>query len=721
MTSLIFFNFRTFFPLFWCALVFISSLSAKTQEPKIEDFIEEGVHVDLKDPEFKDGKLTTEHGGIVRATNLRIQAQSITYFRSAEGAKVIAEGDLLVQFYNWAFTGERLEFDLASNTGIINEGRCSMEPWFLGGKTIRLENDGSFYLFDGYVTTSQTDCHEWEIDTECARLECNKYLTAKNVTFKIIRVPILWIPKFKINLDTIFDSPIKYTVRFGGQDGTRLGVSYEIFSWNRLKTYLRVDWRMKRGLGGGLETYWTSKDKDHSFQSINYVASDNSISNPHEKTRYRFKGLYRGELPDNKTSIKVCYDKLSDKDMAKDYKDESFKIDEPGRTELYIHHQETNWVSNFFTRVQINNFQSLKQELPTFSTAFRPFNIFDMRTLSNYSFKLSYLDYDYAHSVKNVSDYHSTRYELNQQIYRPMPVCYGTLTPTAGIKAIYYGDSPSGTPKELVLGAFGLNWNAEIWKRFNQFKHVLTPYLDYTYITFPSTDPSRHFIFDIDDGWYRLNTLRFGFTNALYYRNQECCIKKVFDLDIYSYAFFHTETIPVPIPKVYFQATSRLFENVNHFYTLVLNLQRKQLDSFDWRVEWTISSNLAFAAEWRTRGPAAWRKVDQENFILESFRPFKELIHSSLSDKRDTLLYHIFYRFSENLAIQLQSRTGWNRRFEPSYNEFQVDLHTSLGSFWNLKISYQHHEDDKRIAFYFKLSADRPSELTCRPIPSIEL
>src|SRR5690606_29851363 len=105
---------------------------------------------------------------------------------------------------------------------------------------------------------------------------------------------------------------------------------------------------------------------------------------------------------------------------------------------------------------------------------------------------------------------------------------------------------------------------------------------------------------------------------------------------------------------------------------------------------------------------------------LESYRPYEELIHSSLSDERDTLLYHIYYRFSDNLALELQSRTGWRRKHEPSYNEYQVDLHTSLGSFWNLKISYQNREDDQRLAFYFKLSADRPSKRDCRPVPCIE-
>lgn len=699
------------------------SLCHGAEAPKVnlEDFIEQGVYIDLKDPEFSDGILKSDQGGVISAPNVRIQGTCISYQKTSEGTLITAEGELLVQFFNWAFTGERLIFNLNTNTGTIEEGRCSIEPWFLGGKIIRLEPDGSYTLFDGYITTSQTECHEWEILIDKARLDQCRDLACKDVTFKIMRVPMLWIPKFKINLDTIFDSPIKYTVRFGGQEGAKLGVAYEIFSWKRLKTFLRLDWRLNRGLGGGIETDWSTKDRRHSFQSISYIANDNSISNPHEKTRYRLKGVYLGDLPDDKTSIKISYDKLSDKDMAEDYYDESFKIDEPGRTELYIHHEEPDWVSNFLTRVQINDFQSLKQELPTFSSAMRPFNLFQTGILSNYSFKLSYLDYDYASSLQNVSDYHSTRYELNQEFLRPIPLAsLGTLTPSAALNAIYYGDSPSGTPKELLSGIFGLNWNLQMWRRFENVKHVLTPYLDYTYITFPSTDPSRHYIFDIDDGWYRLNTLKFGVQNALYFKNSEQCIKKALDLDIYSYAFFDTETIPDPVPRLYMKAATRLFENVNHFYTLVLNLERSQIDSFNWRVEWTVSSDLAFATEWRTRGPASWRKVDSENFILESYRTNEELLHSSLSDERDTLLYHIYYRFSDNLALELQSRTGWRRKHEPSYNEYQIDLHTSLGSFWNLKISYQHREDDERLAFYFKLSADRPSKRDCRPVPCIE-
>ena len=140
--------------------------------------------------------------------------------------------------------------------------------------------DNSFTLFNGFVTTSENVDSEWQIHTQEAHLEDRYYLSARNVQFRFLHVPLLWLPYFKVNLDAIFDSPIKYDYKWGGKQGSRLSMNYEFFSWHRLKAFFRLDYRLRRGLGAGLETHYRSEDHKEVFETINYWARDNWVITP---------------------------------------------------------------------------------------------------------------------------------------------------------------------------------------------------------------------------------------------------------------------------------------------------------------------------------------------------------------------------------------------------------------------------------------------------------
>ena len=122
------------------------------------------------------------------------------------------------------------------------------------------------------------------------------------------------------------------------------------------------------------------------------------------------------------------------------------------------------------------------------------------------------------------------------------------------------------------------------------------------------------------------------------------------------------------------------------------DLDHQILDHFNYRIDWTWNENIAFAVEYRQRSRYDWRKLDYENFFLDTGRSFQALLHSSLSDRRETLLYRSFVRFHPNVALQLEVRHGWDRRDQPNYTEYEIDLLTTWRSIWELKISYQKKE-----------------------------
>lgn len=697
-----------------------SPLSAEEETPPPQ-----GLIVDLCHPTFKEGVLSTEEGGVIQAADVRIQAKKLVYTNRKVGEHSIctlyAEGDLILEFGEYYFVGDALEYDFNANQGVMYNAKTSLEPWFFGGDKVLLHKDGSFTLLHGYITTSENQEMNWLVTADEANLKEKQFLDATSVKLKIYQVPLLWLPRLKTNLDTIFDAPVRYNFKWGGHQGARASMIYEVFSWNRFKTFLRVDYRIKRGFGGGIETYYRSEDRKEIFNTINYVANDNSISNPHEHIRYRFQGIYHNLVLDDKVSIDLSWDKLSDMDMATDYTDRGLELDTAERTELLIRKQEDNRIERFLAHLKINQFQTVKQELPTAEVSWRPKTIGATGIISTSLARASYLDFAYSNDVLNSHDYNSTRVELRQDFYRPIPFNYFTLTPEAYLIGIYYGNSPEHTERWLGLLGAAAEAKTSFYRIFTCAKHIIEPYIRFDYLTSPTTSPSQHYIFDICDGWFQSNTTRIGIRNQLYFKHSSGCLTRPLDIDLYTYGFFNTPTIGKTFPKAYVSISTLSSPTLRHTFEGAWDLQHGELDQFNIRADWTVSKRLALSGEYRHRSAYAWRKADHTNFILDAYRSERELRHSELSDRRDTILTSLFYQFDPNWALQFEIRHGWHRMHEPSYTEFETDLIGTLPSAWNVKLSYQHKEDDDRVAFYFSIGLNRPSQKTCEArLPCLE-
>ena len=117
----------------------------------------------------------------------------------------------------------------------------------------------------------------------------------------------------------------------------------------------------------------------------------------------------------------------------------------------------------------------------------------------------------------------------------------------------------AGDAQWLLLGETWMLSQTNLTKILWAQKHVITPYANYNYYTMPTVSPNHHYIFDIEDGWYRLNMLTFGFRQSLYAKDEDCCITRKIFADLYANAFFDTHTFPQAIPKMYCRCGLQLF------------------------------------------------------------------------------------------------------------------------------------------------------------------
>lgn len=664
---------------------------------------EKGVVVDLRRPTFQNGVLETTQGGVVNGPRFRLQAQKITYTKTAENHVVEAEDSVMIEAGDYLFVGDRLFYDFEKETGIIYNGRTAQPPWYLGGEEIELMPSGDYIIRNAFITTSDTLNPDWQINAKSVTLNRNHQVKAEDLYGKIFRLNLLWFPRLNVNLESLTDQPIRFSAKWGGKQGGRLGVIYNFLNWGRFKAFLRLDYRLNRGPGAGIETYYLSEDHREYLETINYVARDNAIPDPHENIRYRFQGVYQNSLFDDTVTVDASWDKLSDKEMATDYNDRGLELDEAGRTELLVRRQEENWITEFRTKIKVNQFQTIKQELPALFITHRPAVIGRTGIITENSLEASYLDFSYANDVI-ATDYNSTRADFISRFYRPFNLDPLTVTPEVGYTGIVYGNSPSHTSKFLSIGFMGVNAKTSFYRATNCFKHVITPYFDWQYFTFPTVNPDKHYIFDIDDGLYRMECFKVGTKNDFIKKDGDT-LKRLFEVDVYTFLFVNK----IPLPKLYTDFTTRSSPNLKHTLTIAYDYQQQMLDQFNIRNDWTVNRDIALSLEYRHRSPYAYRKCVRDNYMLETFRSTRELVHSSVSDRRDTLLFHAFWRFHPLYAIEFTSRSGWNRRYERDYSEYEIDFLTQLKSHWLIKVSYQHKEEDDRVAIYFNLLSNEPS------------
>lgn len=667
----------------------------------------EDLTIDLKNPTFVQGVIQTDEGGIIQAPGLRIQAQKIVYTNKIENGirvqRILAEGDLLMEYAERAFVGSRLEYDFISKTGVLWDGKTFVDIWFLGGDKIELKADGTFYIYNAFVTTSENQENAWEIKAGKVKITEDRLLSARNIRFQFFKVPLFWLPSFKSNLKAFSDPPIRYKVVWDKGIGPRITMRYRVFSWRNLDLFFRLDYRIQRGFGGAFESEYFSPDGLTTFVTRSYGAYDKSF--PYEKgpRRYRLQGLYHTQSRDEKTQVHLTYDKLSDTRMVGDFRSDDFEINTQKRTRLLITHEANNTFMNFSLQPRINRFQSIDQELPLLSLGVRPFSIGSSGIISANYVNAGYLDYVYAtdlrHQFENLhlaSSTQAIRLETRNELYRPFQLGPVRLTPGIGIIGIFYSKSPEHHPIGQGIVTYGAQATTRLFRSYDTFRHLMEPYLCFQGLTKPSEGTNDHFIFDINDGYFQLNQLRLGVKNTLFRKRQHTFLPTI-TTDLYTYGYFGNRAFAESFPKTYLTVGWNL-PYLALRGGIAWNNEEKVWDFTNIGIDWTINEDFAFGAEFRHRSKFDWRKANHENFILDVARPISELLDSPLSDGRDTLLTRFQIRLAPRWTCHVQTRHGWGRSFEPRYNAGKIDLYTLLTCSWRLRLTYERIPGDNRFS-----------------------
>ncbi|HSX13571.1 MAG TPA: hypothetical protein VLE96_04035 [Chlamydiales bacterium] len=666
------------------------------------------VIVDLRNPTYCHGVLYTNEGGVIQGNDIRIQARHIQYTQKEDLKKIEAEGDLLIQFKEKIYVGNRLEYDFVSRTGTIFQGKTSAAMLFVSGDEIQLLPDGSYKIKDVTLTTCENKESTWDFYANQVNVIREEFFEAKQLRARSFKTPFFWFPSFKLSLKKFRESivrsetPYKWNIDWDKGQGPRVAFRYKLFSKQDFAAYGRLEYRWSTGWGGSFETEYFPEHQRTTFVTRSFAGTNRLQTAPDRMFRYRLQGAYRSTSEDKKTTAALVWDKYNDVRMPTIFRPDDFEVSTAKKTILYIRHQDDPYITSLRVRPRANSFESIKQDLPSIYGHLHPHAIGNTGIYNFLSMKAAYVDFAYSDDlVVSLKDYRSGRLEIREKMQRSFPMGPLTFTPYIGTQGILYTNSPSGKVKGLGVLQYGFDLVARGEKTFSRYKHVIEPYLWYTVLTRPTVDPDDHYIFTIADGVDKINQIQTGFRTLLFSKRR-LCKEASFSADLYINAFFKDKVIPQLVPRGYLLLNWRL-PSLNFSFHNAWNFRHHLLDVSKARLQWTLSENVAMSLETRYRSKYDWRKADHESFILDVTRSETQLLLSPLTDRRITVLGNIFVRLNPLWETRIWLVNGFYRENETPYTEVKIDLSTWITSALKIRLSYSHIRNDDRVSFDFEL------------------
>lgn len=636
----------------------------------------------VKHPQYYEGELSTSEGGVVRGEHFRIQARHLRLIKEGEHTILYGEGDIAFLYHGTLFLTERLEFNLSEKRGRAVKVRALYGIWYLGAEEVEIFPNGTILTTKAYLTPEDTLSYALSLNAKQMEITQNGVLAADGITLRLYSFPIFYFPSYATALKKPDESPITYGLTWISGQGPELLIRYKVYGSEDTSVFLRGDFRPSRGFGGAFETYCETENK--SYVTKNYLAHDTFYrdDNPNRKrTRYRLQGNFAVHAPNEKTFAHVRYDKFSDRNMPVDFPAAAFELDAAETTDISLRRRSDYGLFAIHASPRINGFQGFTQQLPSAFYRSTPYELLKDHLFFQTNLQTEYLKYTPANAVTADSPpFESGRLASKSTLYGFVSESGFQLTPYAGYDLLGYTNSPSSHAQLAFSFLYGGTALYGVQRAFPSVIHRISPFLTYTGLSTPTTQPENHYIFSLYDGIDRLNQMEYGIKNRFQFE------QGVVSANISLLSFLGQSVLTPAVPKGVLLLEARL-PQAELLQKCIWNFQFQTLDFSRSLFKWTFSKDAAFSFEMQHRSPYYYRKDDLDNYILDVTQSPSSLIGTPISDKRNIILTKAQFRITELWWLQFQSHHGFGRDTQRAYTEFKLDLFTRVSSHWRAKLS----------------------------------
>lgn len=397
-------------------------------------------------------------------------------------------------------------------------------------------------------------------------------VTARNCLVRAYGVPFLWLPYlYKPKSETLGLFQIQYGR--SGDFGSYVSLSkkYQLLDYPAAWIRLRADWLEKRGFGSGFRggVQFENSKTEYSFYNIydkrQYETQDREdlrkvgIEIPHYRYDFRISNVTH-ITPD--LDFRGHFEYMSDEYVNEDF-DALYGSSNPRPvTFAALEQQFDNFAASIYFRPQVNDFFNTVEQLPTarldvYRQEILDTNIYFQSETSFGYFKRKWREFDDLAGYKKPFEYDTARLDTVNFLYYPIKLDFLTIVPRAGVRMTAYSNSSKekvtdndllelmasndpnyGKPHRVLkdydddggsrvrfVGEMGIQANTKIsrswqdvrnyWLGLDGLRHVIIPYVNYTYIPKPTVSRDYLYYFDDIDRIEKQNFFRLGLINRL--------------------------------------------------------------------------------------------------------------------------------------------------------------------------------------------------------------
>ena len=401
----------------------------------------------------------------------------------------------------------------------------------------------------------------------------NEYsLTARNCLVRAYGVPFLWLPYFyKPKTETLGLFQIQYGESSDFGNYISISKKYQLTDYPTSWIRLRGDWLEKRGFGTGVRGGITVENSKTDFSFYNIYDKkpyksqeeddlrENGIEIPHYRYDFRISNVTH-ITPD--LDFRGHFEYMSDEYVNEDF-DMFYNASMPRPvTFAALEQQFDNFAASIYFRPQVNDFFNTVEQMPTARLDIHrqeilDTNIYFQSETSLGYFKRKWRDFNDLEDYEKPFGYDTARFDTVNFLYYPLALDFLTIVPRAGIRMTAYSNSSKtkisdddlqailgsndpnyGVPHKIrkdyddnggsrvrFVGELGLQANTKIsrtwqdvrsyWLGLDGLRHVVIPYINYTYIPKPSVSRDYLYYFDDIDRIEEQNFVRLGVINRL--------------------------------------------------------------------------------------------------------------------------------------------------------------------------------------------------------------
>ncbi len=479
--------------------------------------------------------------GFVDIVSGRFRIQADRVYLNERTKECHAEGSVLLDWGENRLAGEKLEFDLETENGVIYSVLGYIEPeyTFTAERVEKIAED-VLVIHKGVFTTCTQPTPYWSLKVGRARVHLDHYAHLRNVLFKVRRLPIVYLPYLVW--------PVKEDRAAGllfpevGSTNNRGKVISEAFFWpirRNMDVTFYADYYSLAGIAGGIE-YNFVPNQEGKGRFLGYYLNDKIT----DARRYNFNYSQEQNFPKD-FRLTADINEVSDFNYYIDFERDlrlSSKTSILSRLNL-----SRNWSSYSFNskgerRKQLLGINQLEQSiLPEIELRGRsrklwnsPFYLSFESSIGNFSKQLT--------SIVPIGDdptaydYSYLRYDLFPTLSAPYsPFPWLDLNPSIQFRETYYTKKlmpgESGSATEVIddsINRFLFGGTLEVigpkfYKVFERpksgfsprYKHSIEPRIVYSYM--PTFDRNAEVLrFDEIDQVRGGNIATLYFRNALY-------------------------------------------------------------------------------------------------------------------------------------------------------------------------------------------------------------